>query len=379
MIYLDNAACTYPKPKEVYERLKQAFFIYGANPGRSCHAMAVKTDGAVFDVREKLCKMFGLSRAENVVFTPNTTYALNVALNALAKENTDIVTSVMEHNSVLRPLYKLQKERNCNIRFFTPDFEDKNKTVQSFENALGENCSCVVLTVCSNVNGYRFPIREIGEICKKRGVAFVVDGAQGAGYFDINMQKDNIDILCIPGHKGLFGICASGSLLISDSFEKKMSPIVYGGSGIMSKRHDMPDFLPEMLEAGTLATLPVITMGEGIDYINRHGIDRLYYNACSSAEICRQGLGNITGVNVYSCFGSMVVFNVQNIQCDTAAAMLSDSGFALRSGLHCAPLAHKLLGSYEQGSIRASFGCFNTPKDAHALVRAVSRIKNLKI
>ena len=376
MIYLDNSATTYPKPDIVYKTAQRAMKKYGANPSRSAHSFALASGGAVYGVREKLCAFFNLNKPENVIFTLNTTHALNLAIHSAVKENSVVITDAMEHNSVLRPLYKLSDEGICSLRFFAPDMHNVYSTINAFKEAC-EGCDVAVITACSNVNGYRMPIYEIGKICREKGITLIVDGAQGAGYFNIDMQKCCIDMLCVPGHKGLYSLMGCGALLVNESFEDKTQPLITGGSGNMSKNRQMPPYLPERLEAGTLPCLPIITLGAGIDFINLVGLSEINYRTYTCAARCRELLKNIKGVNVYSSFGSIVLFNVQNIQSDEAASYLNDCGIALRSGLHCAPLAHEFLSTQPDGALRASFGAFNSPRDADKLAGCLQKIKKV--
>lgn len=374
MIYLDNAASSFPKPRSVYRAAKYAAENLGANPGRSGHKAAMAASGAVYEVREKLAEFFNLPRLENVVFTANTTHALNIAINSAVKSGSRIITSVMEHNAVLRPLYRLQKEKDCGLVFFKPDMHNVFATVNKFRRDC-EGCDVCVMTACSNVNGYRLPLSEIGEICREKGIAFIVDGAQGAGYFDIDMQNQCIDMLCVPSQKGLYGLCGAGALLVGESWSEKMTPLMTGGSGVMSQSPEMPPYLPERLEAGTISTVPIITMGAGVDFVKSVGTQELYYHAFTCAGYLRELLMEIKDVNVYPSFGSIVLFNVQNAQSDRVSQELDDCNIAVRSGFHCAPCIHEYLNTGEYGAVRASFGAFNTPRDAEYLVKCIKKIK----
>lgn len=368
MIYLDNAATTFPKPRGVYAAVRDAMVKYGANPGRSAHAPAVETAGAVYDVRDKLAGFFGLNKPENAVFTLNTTHALNLAINSALSSGDRVVTSVMEHNSVLRPLYAM----GCEISFFEPVFDDHFATIENFRRA-AKGCKAAVFSILHNVNGYKLPFERIFSACRAENLCIIADCAQCAGYYDVNMHKHGIDMLCVPGHKGLFGLCGSGALLVSEQWENKMKPLLHGGSGAMSQSREMPPFLPERLEAGTLAVVPIISMGAGIDFVTSVGIDELRYRSHIAAAYCRELLGNIRGVDIYPSFNSIVLFNIQNAQSFELENHLDSCGIALRSGFHCAPLAHKYLNTPPHGALRASFGPFNTKKDALRLAECVKK------
>ena len=375
MIYLDNAASSFPKPKSVYRAAQYAVENLGANPGRSAHKMSMATSSAVYEVREKLARFFNLSEPENVVFTANTTHALNIALNSAVKSGSRVITTVLEHNAVLRPLYTLQKEKGCEILFFKPDMDDIFRTISDFRRRC-EGCDVCVVTSCSNVNGYRLPLCEIGKICREKGITFIVDGAQGAGYFDIDMQKQCIDMLCIPSQKGLYGICGAGALLGGKRWSDKMIPLVTGGSGVMSQSREMPPYLPERIEAGTLATVPIISMGAGVDFVKSVGTDEIYYRAFTCAGYLRERLFEIKGLDIYPSFGSIVLFNVQNAQSDSVSQALDDCNIAVRSGFHCAPCIHEYLNTGDYGAVRVSFGAFNSIRDCECLLKCVKKIKN---
>ncbi|MBE6688658.1 MAG: aminotransferase class V-fold PLP-dependent enzyme [Ruminococcaceae bacterium] len=373
MIYLDNAAASCPKPHSVHRAVRYALDNYAANPGRSSHKEALKAANAVYDTRCILSQLFGAPAPENVIFTSNTTHALNIALYTAVKKGCKVVTSVMEHNAVLRPLYALQKERECEIRFFRPDMDNVCSTLMNFYDA-ARDCDVCVLTLCSNVNGYRMPIREIAEYCKKSGITLIADGAQAAGYFDIDIQKIGIDMLCIPSQKGLFGICGAGALIVGDKWCEKMEPMMTGGSGVMSQSREMPPYLPERLEAGTLATLPIVSMCAGAEFVDTVGTDELYYRSYTPAQYLREMLMNMRKVKVYPCYGSIVLFNVQNAQSFEVEKLFDDGNIAVRSGFHCAPLTHEHILTGENGAVRASFGAFNSPRDAECVVK---RIKSM--
>ena len=243
---------------------------------------------------------------------------------------------------------------------------------------MNKNCSAVILTACSNVTGEELPLKEIGKICRKNGVTFVVDAAQAAGYKRINITENYIDILCIPSHKGLFGICGAGAMIFSDDSPCEIKPLMYGGSGVFSESEDMPPFLPERLEAGTLPVPAILSMGAGVDFLNTTGWEESGRRAAECARIAREYLGNMRGVTLYPCYGSIVLFNVKGITPSRTAENLDSSTIAVRSGLHCAPLFHSALGTLPDGAVRASFNLFNKKEDAEALANAVGKIRNQK-
>jgi len=376
MIYLDNAATSFPKPLCVKRAVAESIDKYWANPGRSGHRAAVEASLAVYGVREKLAADFGISKPENTVFTCGATHALNIAVNCAVKPHTRVVTSVLEHNAVLRPLYRMKKEKGCEISFVGKKGMNNAQILSQIVELVNKNCSAVILTARSNVTGKELPMREIGRICRKNGVTFVVDASQAAGYKRINMTENYIDILCVPSHKGLLGICGGGAVIFADNAACDINPLIYGGSGVFSESEDMPSFLPEALEAGTLPVPAILSMGAGVDYLNAAGWDAAGYRAAECADAARNYLGNMRGVTLYPCEGSIVLFNVRGVSPSRVSELLDIDGIAVRSGLHCAPLYHCELGTLPDGAVRASFNLFNKKRDAEALAKVVNRIKN---
>ena len=371
MIYLDNAATSYPKPRCVKRAVWESIDKYWANPGRSGHRAAVEAALAVYGVREKTAAAFGISKPENAVFTCGATHALNIAVKCAVKPCSRVITSVYEHNAVLRPLYHMEKEQECEIVFIRNKEDETAQMLSQIVGQMNKNCSAVILTARSNVTGEAFPLKDIGKICRKNGVTFVVDASQAAGYESINITDNYIDILCIPSHKGLLGICGAGAVIFSDSYSGDIKPILYGGSGAFSESRDMPPFLPEALEAGTLPVPAILSMGAGIDLLGHIGWDEAGYRAKVCADIARNCLGSMRGVTLYPCYGSIVLFNINGLSPSRTAELMDKSGIAVRSGLHCAPLCHSQLGTLPEGAVRASFNLFNRREHAAALVNCI--------
>lgn len=375
MIYLDNAATSLPKPLCVRRAVAESMDKYNANPGRSGHRASVETSLAVYGVREKLAAAFGIEKPEHAVFTSGATHALNIAINCAVKPGTRVVTSTLEHNAVLRPLYRAKRERGCEIEFIRKMDGNDAYFLSKIASLVNKNCSAVILTARSNVTGEELPIKKVGKICRQNGVTFIVDASQAAGYKRINMTENYIDILCIPSHKGLFGICGAGAVIFSDEYRGKTDPLIYGGSGSFSESEHMPSLLPDALEAGTLPVPAILSMGAGIDFLNRVGWDESGRMATECADFVRKCLSNMQGVILYPCYGSIVLFNLRGLEPYRTAELLDESGIAVRSGLHCAPLCHRDLGTLPHGAVRASFNLFNTKKDAEMLVK---RLRDLK-
>ncbi len=377
MIYLDNGATTYPKPTIVKKAVMSYFDKYGANPGRGGYQMAMDTALKVYETREAVAEFFGCDRAENVVFTLNCTHASNMVINGLLKKGDHVIISDMEHNSVSRPVHKLFTDGVISYDIATTYTDDK-KTVQSFLNLIKPNTKLIITTHASNVIGQVVPIIHIGRICKQKNIAFMVDAAQSAGVLDIDMERDNIDFLCIAGHKGLYATMGSGILIAGKP--EMLSPTITGGSGSLSVSLTHPDFMPDMLESGTANTLGIISIGAGIKFVNSMGRDNLYQGELFHTIKLYNMLKENAKVRVYSPLPiknrsvPVISFNVNGYSSEEVCERVSRMGICLRGGLHCSPLCHKKLGTSEFGTVRASLAAFNTEKDINFLVNT---IKNL--
>ncbi len=382
MIYLDNAATTFPKPPEVIEEMSRCMLEYCGNPGRGSHKMAFAAAEMIYDCRAALADFFSASAPENVVFCPNATAALNIAILSLAHDGAHFICSDMEHNSVRRPLEYLVRERGCSYSLFDSHARDpyrsSAKIIRSISSLIRPETVAVISTACPNVCSQVMPLDEIGEICRRNGIHFIVDGAQGAGHFDISMKRSNISALALPGHKGLLGPQGSGALILSDDFP--VHPLLYGGSGSASLEPDMPSELPERLEAGTLSTPAIVGLEAGIKALRGIGLDKISEHEQMLFSKARRLLSEIPGVIIYAPrhAGSVISFNISGLPSDRVANLLSERDICVRGGFHCNPLAHTALGSDTHGSVRASFSHFNTADDVYALaegVRSISRGK----
>ncbi len=373
MIYFDNAATTYPKPPAVIAAMSRALVRYGANPGRAGHAMSLETADAVFAAREKCADFFGAD-VENTVFMPNCTFALNTAIKGILTGNSHAVTSDIEHNAVLRPLYSLSGSIGVSYSFAQTG--DDDRTEAEFERCINRRTKAVICTLAGNVTGRIMPVKRIGEICRRHGICFIVDAAQGAGVIPVKLS-DGINIICAAGHKGLYGPMGTG-LLVTDG-KYRLRTLVEGGTGSNSKDPAQPEFLPDRFESGTINTAGAISLGAGVDFVNSKGINNIRRHESELCERFFSGLKKIPSVKLYSDtfderFAPVIPFNIGNIPAEKASALLSDAGFALRGGFHCAYPAHKKLGTENTGAVRFSPSVFNTISDVNALVRAVARI-----
>ena len=378
MIYLDNAATSFPKPPEVIEETARCMREYCGNPGRGSHKLALAAAEKIYDCRAALCDLFNADAPEKVVFCQNATHALNIAILSLARKGAHFICSDMEHNSVRRPLEYLARECGCSYSVFNSFVRDPERNAQkicsSISSLLRPETVAVISTSCPNVCSARMPLDEIGALCQKSGIYFIVDGAQGAGHFAIDMKRSGISALALPGHKGLLGPQGSGALILSAGFPSH--PLLYGGSGSASLDPDMPSELPERLEAGTLSTPAIVGLEAGIKALRGIGIERLEAHEQALGRKAIRLLSEIPGVTVYAPHhvGSVVAFNIGSLSSDKAANLLSERDICVRGGFHCNPMAHSVLGSNTHGSIRASFSPFNTADDVFTLAREVRAI-----
>ena len=376
MVYLDNAATTYPKPREVYRKWQTAMSVYGANPGRSGHAFSERTSEAVYKSREECAELFGAD-SENTVFTLNCTHALNFAIKGIARNKCKFVVSDMEHNAVMRPAYAAARAVGGECAMFNAT-EDVEQTVYNAERAIDGNTVAVICTAASNVFGLRAPIREIFEMCKRKHVCFIVDAAQGAGVLPITL--DDANIICAAGHKGLYGPMGTG-LLVSDG-NYPLETIIEGGTGSVSESIFQPDFPPDRFESGTINTAGAIALGEGVKFVKRRTPKAILNHELALCERVCGGLERINGITLYNritpenreSYAPVVSFNFEGVPSSEGARILSSRGFYLRGGLHCAPAAHKKLGTIDGGTIRFSPSAFTTAQEVELFLRSVRQI-----
>lgn len=366
MIYLDNAATSFPKPQKVYKEVARCIEEYCGNPGRSGHYMSQKAAQTVYGCRNALAKLFSLDEVENVVFTLNTTYALNMIIKGLLTPKDHVIISNIEHNSVYRPIV------DCGTEYdIFNSFQSASAIMHEIETKLRPNTKLIICSHASNICGLRNPIYSIGELCNRKGIYFAVDAAQSAGVYKINMKECHIDALCVPGHKGLYGIQGCGALLLSSNFKgekaKKISAFVQGGNGVDSLKSEMPYILPERLEAGTLPTPAIAGLKAGIEAIEDAGTEHIREHEYALYHRVRERLCNHKRIRVYLrdiTKGNIILFNIRDVSSITAAYELDKYGVCVRGGFHCSPLAHKYLNTGENGAVRVSFGAFNTLEEA---------------
>ena len=372
MIYLDNAATTGKKPQSVINAVDMSLKEYCANPGRSGHAASMKAAAAVYNVRRELADFFTASGAENVVFTLNCTHSINCVIKGLLKAGDRVVTSSLEHNAVMRPLYKV----GAAVDVAAVSLTDDNITLNNFERLIRPDTKLVICTGASNVLGKALPITQIGALCKIRGVPFAVDAAQMAGVFPINMKKQGIDYLCIAPHKGLYAPMGIGVLICEKPLK---NTVLEGGTGTNSAELVQPDFLPERLESGTVNVPGIMGTAAGLGYVKRLGIEKIYSHEIALCELLYDELESNPGVRLYSPkpfaggWAPVISFNAEGFKSGELARYLNERGIAVRAGLHCAPTAHRIMGTIENGAVRASPAAFNTAADIKALSAALKK------
>ena len=378
MIYLDNAATSFPKPTRVVEETLSCMRQYCGNPGRGSHILAMRSAEKIFECREEIASFFGSQNPENVVFTMNTTMALNIAIKGLLRQGDHVLISDMEHNAVYRPIYKLAKEGKISYDIFPSLVEDERanavRVCAGIARLIKPNTRMLICSHASNICSYHFPIQEIGSFCKRHGILFVVDGAQSAGHLSIDVEKMEIDALCVPGHKGLLGPQGSGFLLLREGLVA--DTLMEGGSGYHSLEGDMPKEAPERYEAGTLSTPAIVGLCEGIREVGRLGTERIFHHIVSLNQRLQENLLRIPEVTVYTPrhVGSVLLFNIEGREADRVGAELDRLGFCVRAGFHCAALGHTTLGTPRGGAVRVSPGIFNTKEQIDAFSSAVERI-----
>lgn len=375
MIYFDNAATSFPKPKVVYDAILDAMVNYGANPGRSGHKLALRTSREVFKTRQLLSKLFNTGNPMNIIFTFNCTQSLNLGIKGVLKAGDHVITTHMEHNSVLRPIKHLNSlgVESTIIEANSEGLIDP----KDIERAIRPNTKLIVTTHISNLVGSIMPVGEIGLLAKKKGIIYMVDAAQSAGVYDIDVKEMNIDILAFPGHKGLLGPQGTGGLYINEDLD--MESILQGGTGSESSSMTQPDVWPDKFESGTINAPGIIGLGAGIEYIMEKGIDRIRKHEEELTRHFIEGVKDIDGIKLYGPLtknqAPVIALNLEDLDSSELSYILDEEyDIAVRPGLHCAPLAHKTLNTLNQGAVRFSFGMFNKHEEVELAIKALDEI-----
>lgn len=375
MIYLDNAATTMQKPQEVVRAVTDAFYSMG-NAGRGAHEASLGAARIIFDTRQKLTKLFHGKNPAQLVFTANATESLNIAIKGILEPGNHVITTALEHNSVLRPIYEME-ERGVEVTILSGDYLGRID-YQELERQIKQNTKMIVCTHGSNVTGNLTDIKRIGLIAKKYGLLFVVDASQTAGIFDIDVEDMNIDVLCFTGHKGLLGPQGTGGMYVREGVVVR--PLLSGGSGVQTYSRKHPSQMPTALEAGTLNGHGLAGLCAAVEYLQQTGIDVIRQKEQELMWYFYHQVTQISGITVYGDFSveqrcAIVSLNLWDYDSsEVSDALYRDYGISTRPGAHCAPLIHQALGTVEQGAVRFSFSHYNTKEELRYTIAALREL-----
>ncbi|MDY0212518.1 MAG: aminotransferase class V-fold PLP-dependent enzyme [Desulfuromonadaceae bacterium] len=376
-IYLDNAATSFPKPESVYTQQDYIARNFGANPGRGSYGIARIAAQTMAATREAIADFFNISSSSRIAFTLNATQGINTALSGLLEPGHRVVTTSMEHNAVVRPLHYLQ-HHGVEVFKVTADSQGLVTPESIFSACSGATTKLVIMTHCSNVTGTVQPIAEVGRFCHEHDIIFMLDAAQSAGVLPIDVDAMHIDILVAPGHKGLLGPQGTGFIYVRDGLAIK--PLTRGGTGNLSSEAQQPSKMPELLESGTYNTAALAGLKAGLEYILQRGMDNIRAHEQGLLLLLWDGLGAIPGVRRYGPepgpkHSGLVSFTLDN-HTTAEIGFILDQHFniGVRTGLHCAPDAHRTIGTFPDGTVRVSPGCFNTEQHIHTLIQAIKSI-----
>jgi len=377
MIYLDNAATTWPKPEGVLRAMSEAVTMYGANPGRGGYPLAEATDRKLFECRSRAAEFFGVPKPEQLVYTPGCTWSTNTVLHGCLRPGDHIITSDIEHNAVMRPLRKLEQQ-GVTVTTAHVIEGDENATVRNFLRAIQRNTRMIFCTCASNVFGIMPPIRRLGELCRRYGLLYGLDAAQAAGTELLTIGNTGADYICAPAHKGLYGVMGLGVLAMKG--RNLPDPLIQGGTGSLSAMKDQPEILPDRFESGTPAMPAICALDEGIKEVRQTGRTTLRAHEMSIATHIYDGLRSMREVTLYThrpCVGvhvPVLSFNVGDLTSGETAEMLAQRSICVRAGFHCAHSAHVTHGTDKRGTVRVSPSMFTSHAEAEELLRAVKNI-----
>lgn len=366
MIYLDNGATTFRKPPQVERAIVYAMHHY-ASPGRGGYTAAMGAGNAVFSAREQASQLFDC-QLDQVVFTSSATHGLNIAIHSLVKPGERVVVSGFEHNAVMRPLHSLEAD----VQVAGRTLFDQEDTLHGFQEAITKETKAVICTHVSNVFGYILPIEAIAQLCQERGVPLVVDASQSAGVLPVSLAKTKAAFVAMPGHKGLYGPQGTGILLCNHPFR----PFLAGGTGSTSKEYAMPDFLPDGLEPGTHNVLGICGLGAGMAFVATNGVEKIHQKEQKLFQKLVEKLSAIPNLELYTGEHQSPVLscNIHEMDCEMVAERLGAADIAVRSGMHCAPLAHESGGTLDRGTVRISLGVFNTFGEMEEIYQVLEKI-----
>ena len=375
MIYMDNAATTMHKPRKVIDAVVRAMSSMG-NAGRGASEAALSASRIIYDTRDRLAELFGAEDARRIAFTSNSTESLNIAIKGILNPGDHVITTVLEHNSVLRPLYEMEK-RGAGLTIIGCD-EKGMPDLTAMEAAIKENTKMIICTNGSNLTGNYVDVSVIGKMAHAHGLLFVVDASQTAGVFPIDVQKMNIDILCFTGHKGLLGPQGTGGIYVKEGIE--LRPLKTGGSGIQTYSKEHPIQMPAALEAGTLNGHGIAGLHAALEYLEEEGIDNIRKRENELMWRFYNGVKDVPGVKIYGDYSqsercAIVTLNIGDYDSsEVSDELLMEYDISTRSGGHCAPLMHEALGTVEQGAVRFSFSHYNTEEEVDTAVRAIHEL-----
>ncbi|MUG45300.1 aminotransferase class V-fold PLP-dependent enzyme [Paenibacillus woosongensis] len=376
VVYLDNAATSWPKPESVSVRM-QDLITLGANPGRGNYRLAEDVRSVLFNARVQLARLFNCNDPQSIIFTSSATHALNQAIIGFLQPHDHVITTTIEHNSVRRPLEYLKNHKAVEVTYISPR-KDWSWDIVSFERQIQKNTKLIVVSHVSNLTGAITPIEEIGRLAKERGIALLVDASQSAGVLPIDVVAMNVDMLAFPGHKGLYGPQGTGGLYINQQL--RLEPLIMGGTGNYSEDSEQPLKLPYRYESGTPNTPGIGGLLAGVEFVLEQTVERIYEEEMKLTAKLLEELNSIELVRIYGPSDlryrtGVVSFNVEGIDPIELGVLLDEHyGIAVRAGYHCTPIAHQTAGTFPGGSLRVSFGTFNTDEDVRYLVSALKDI-----
>ena len=377
-VYLDNAATTFPKPKQVVDAMYNYMLNIGGNAGRGNYSNSLQSNRCLYDARETICNFFGYDNPSNVIFTNNVTTSLNMLIKGLLKPGDHVITSSMEHNSVIRPLIDCKISIHIDLDIVNADSKGFI-SIDDIEKSIRSETKLVIITQASNVTGSIQNIKQIGKLCKDNGIFFIVDSSQGAGVLDINMKLIHADAIAFTGHKSLLGPQGIGGFIIDDNLNKNCLSILQGGTGSLSYSLEQPDFLPDKFECGTHNLPGIVGLSESIKFINSIGLNEINEHNKYLLKYLLNGLMNISGLKVYGDTSgdnstTCVSINSDSLDASELGYLLENEGIKTRCGLHCSPLAHKTIGTYPNGTVRLSLSYFTTKADIEYTLKSINKI-----
>jgi len=368
MIYLDNAATTFPKPEAVIDGTLECIKKYCGNPGRGSHLISTKISEKIYEARESISSFLGLDCPENVVFCQNATHALNIAIKTTIKPGTHVLISDVEHNSVVRPIYALSKKIGIEYSIFDTDTDIE----ESIASLVKGNTRYIVSTLASNVIGREISLKRLSEVAKKYNLLLIADSSQLLGHKRINLKATPCDVLCAPSHKALFGIQGAGFAIFLDKIKRET--LFEGGSGSDSSNLSMPELLPERFEAGTIPSPSIVSILYGIEFIRKIGMEEIEKKTSKLTEKYAEVISSMKNTVLYEYGNGIISFNVADIPSSLISEEFNKHGIFLRGGLHCAPLAHRKLGTLDRGAVRISVSYMNNFKEIERFYKVLDSV-----